>query len=414
MRIWRKARAAVLALALVGSTAATPASGTATDCCGGPSSWTTGDKSALGTSATTQSPVWFTVADGVTSEVFYPRVDVPETQDMQYVVTDGSSFVDLERDATDHAVSMPDEKSLEYTVTNTAKSGRYRITTTYVTDPARATLVTRTRFQALDSGTYRLYLLANPSMAGGAGGDTASWDGNGLVASGTENLFGTTTTVVSSLRASTGFSAHDNGYSGAASDCLVDLRADHRLDNGFDAVSGAGNVVQCGQIPVAADTTFTVALGYGSTAQAATSAATGSLTAGFSALEAGYRTGWNSYVGSLKPAPASVAGDQQRRRAYYVAAMALHAAEDKTFRGAGWPGWRRRGATSSTATASATVTTGCGVATSTNRPPVSWPPATRRSRNAWRSSCGTRSGSARRPPATARRTRPARSPATAP
>ncbi|MEV0070350.1 glycoside hydrolase family 15 protein [Amycolatopsis sp. NPDC050768] len=334
MRTWKKARAGVLALALVASIAATPASGTATDCCGGPSSWTTGDKSALGTSATTQSPVWFTVANGVTSEVFYPRVDVPETQDMQYVITDGSSFVDLERDATNHVVSMPDEKSLEYTVTNTAKSGRYRITTTYVTDPARATLVTRTRFQSLDGGTYRLYLLANPSMAGGAGGDTASWDGSGLVASGTENLFGTTTTVVSSLRVSTGFSAHDNGYSGAASDCLVDLRADHTLDDGFDSVSGAGNVVQCGQIPVAADTTFTVALGYGSTAQAATSAATGSLTAGFGSLESGYRTGWNSYVGSLKPAPVSVSGDQQRRRAYYVAAMALHAAEDKTFRGA--------------------------------------------------------------------------------
>ena len=42
-------------------------------------------------------------------------------QDMQYIVTDGSSFVDLERDATKHEISMPDEKALEYTVTNTDK-----------------------------------------------------------------------------------------------------------------------------------------------------------------------------------------------------------------------------------------------------------------------------------------------------
>jgi hypothetical protein len=41
-------------------------------------------------------------------------------QDLQYVVTDGASFVDLERDATTQAVSMPDEKALEYTITNTA------------------------------------------------------------------------------------------------------------------------------------------------------------------------------------------------------------------------------------------------------------------------------------------------------
>ncbi|MFI5606545.1 glycoside hydrolase family 15 protein [Amycolatopsis sp. NPDC051903] len=336
MRTWRKARAVLPAIMAAGAvvSAGAPASGTATDCCGGPSSWTTGNKDALGTAAATASPVWFTVANGVTSEVFYPRADTPEMQDLQYVVTDGSSFTDLERDATNHVVTMPDEKSLEYTVTNTAKNGRYRITTTYVTDPSRASLVTRTRFQSLDGGSYRLYLLANPSMAGGAANDTASWDGTGLVASGTENLFGKATTVVSSLRASTGFSAHDNGYSGAGSDCLTDLRADHRLDSGFDTISGAGNVVQCGQIPVAGDTTFTVALGYGATAAAATGAATGSLGSGFSALESSYRTGWNSYAGSLKPVPASVSGDVQRRRAYYVAAMALHAAEDKTFRGA--------------------------------------------------------------------------------
>ncbi|GAA3563134.1 glycoside hydrolase family 15 protein [Amycolatopsis ultiminotia] len=277
--------------------------------------------------------MWFTVADGVASEVFYPRVDVPEMQDMQYVVTDGSSIVDLERDATTHVVTMPDEKALEYTVTNTAKSGRYRITTTYVTDPARATLVTRTRFESLDGGDYRLYLLANPSMAGGAANDTASWDGTGLVAAGTENLFGASTTVASALRTSTGFVAHDNGYSGSDSDCLVDLKADGKLDNQNDTTD-AGNVVQCGQIPVGGDTTFTVALGYGATTAEATTAADGSLGSGFAASEDSYRSGWNAYVGGLKPAPAPVSGDTQRRRTYYVAAMALHAAEDKTHRGA--------------------------------------------------------------------------------
>ncbi|WP_084470381.1 glycoside hydrolase family 15 protein [Amycolatopsis benzoatilytica] len=303
------------------------------DCCGGPSSWTTGDKAALGTAAGTGSPLWFTVAGGVTSEVFYPRADVPNMQDMQYVVTDGKSFVDLERDDTAHAVSMPDEKALEYTVTNTAKNGRYRLTTTYVTDSARATLVTRTRFQSLDGGQYQVYLLANPSMAGGAANDTAAWDGTGLTASDTEDLFGARQTVASALRASTGFVAHDNGYSGAASDCLADLRAHKTLANQFDSTA-KGNVVQCGQVPVGQDSTFTVALGYGDSAQAASAAADGSLGAGFDQLEQAYRQGWEGYLGGLKPAPGTVSGDTQQRRAYYVAAMALHAAEDKTHRGA--------------------------------------------------------------------------------
>jgi len=168
--------------------------GTASDGPGDAASWTTGNKVAVGTSADTTSKVWFTVAKGVTTEIFYPRLDVPNMQDMQYIVTDGSTFVDLERDATNHAISMPDEMALEYTITNTDKRStpKYRITNTYITDPSQNTLLIRTRFQSLDGGTYQLYVLENPSIAGGGANDNAWWDGvnSALVASGTETLFG--------------------------------------------------------------------------------------------------------------------------------------------------------------------------------------------------------------------------------
>ena len=88
---------------------------------GGATSWTTGNKLAVGASAGTHSKVWFTVAKGITSEIFYPRLDVPNMEDMQYIITDGSTFVDLERDATSHVISMPTEDALEYIVTNTDK-----------------------------------------------------------------------------------------------------------------------------------------------------------------------------------------------------------------------------------------------------------------------------------------------------
>ena len=78
------------------------------------------------------------MAKGITSEVFYPRLDVPNMEDMQYVVTDGSTFVDLERDATSHAISMPSEKALEYTVTNTDRGHRPNIGSPIPTSPTRA------------------------------------------------------------------------------------------------------------------------------------------------------------------------------------------------------------------------------------------------------------------------------------
>lgn len=328
------------------------AAGSANDGPGDPAAWTTGNKLAVGTSADTTSKVWFTVAKGITSEVFYPRLDVPNMQDMQYIVTDGSTFVDLERDATDHLVSMPDEKALEYMVTNTdtRATPKYRITNTYITDSSRNALLIRTRFQSLDGGTYRVYLLENPSMAGGGANDNAWWDptNSALMSSGTETLFGASMTVVSALKVASpnGFVAHDNGYAGRASDCNIDLAMHKVLTNQFDGIASNGNVVQCGQIASAGtDTTFTVALGYGGDAASAIAAANGSLSAGFADREAAYRGispysgGWDGYVNGLRAAPASVSNDARRRRAYYVAAMSLHAAEDKTFRGASVAGF---------------------------------------------------------------------------
>ena len=84
MRILALTAAAAVVLTMA---SAARASGTASDGPGNAASWATGNKVALGTSAATTSKVWFTAAKGITSEVFYPRADVPNMQDMQYVVT---------------------------------------------------------------------------------------------------------------------------------------------------------------------------------------------------------------------------------------------------------------------------------------------------------------------------------------
>lgn len=329
----RLATVTVLALGLASLPAAARAAGEAPGAPGGGSSWTTGEKMAYGTSADATSKVWFTAANGVPSEIYYPRADVPNVQDLQYVVTDGSTFTDLERDATTHTISMPDEKALEYTVTNTAKSGKYRITSTYVTDPARSTLLVRTRFESLDGGSYKLYALYNPSLAGGGGNDTGAWDaGSGaLVASDDQPVFGST--VASALKASVAFTEHSTGYSGSDSDGLSDLRAGHGLSQQYDTASTGGNIVQTARVPVAADTTFTLALGFGADRASAASAASSSLSGGFDAAESSYASGWHAYL-SGTTVPSSVSGDTTLRRTYLTGLMALHAGEDKTYPGA--------------------------------------------------------------------------------
>ena len=81
------------------------------------------------------SKVWYTLNNGELSEIYYPRIDTPSTRDTQLVVTDGRTFTDRESTDTIHQVRLLDPQSLSYQQIDTAKSGKYVITKTYVTDP---------------------------------------------------------------------------------------------------------------------------------------------------------------------------------------------------------------------------------------------------------------------------------------
>ena len=123
--------AVVPAVAIAGQSSTTPGAP------GAPAFWTPADKQGFGTSATTQSKVWHTLQGGELTEVYYPDLSTPALRDLQLIVTDGKTFTDRESDATDQHVELVDSHSLTYRQVNTAKSGRYRIVKTYVTDPAR-------------------------------------------------------------------------------------------------------------------------------------------------------------------------------------------------------------------------------------------------------------------------------------
>src|SRR5439155_13787654 len=97
------ALALVLLPALAAPAAATAASatGTAADGPGALSHFDPARKDCVGTARDRTSKVWFTVADGVLSDVYYPTNDTTENETLQYVVTDGATFTDLQtRDMT--------------------------------------------------------------------------------------------------------------------------------------------------------------------------------------------------------------------------------------------------------------------------------------------------------------------------
>src|SRR3954462_13952168 len=157
--------AAAAAALVVATLPATASAAPATDGPGALSRFDLARKDCVGTARNTRSKVWFTVADGVLSDVYYPTNDTTNNETLQYVVTDGTSFTDLQTRDMTYTVSQPDDRSLSCRVTATAKSGRYRIVTDYLTDPDHPTVLLRSKFETLRGTTrdYKLYVRFDPT-----------------------------------------------------------------------------------------------------------------------------------------------------------------------------------------------------------------------------------------------------------
>jgi glucoamylase len=311
-------------------------------------------KDCVGTARNRRSKVWFTVADGVLSDVYFPTNDNTNNETLQFVVTDGSSFTDLQTRDMTYTVRALDDRALTCRVTSTAKSGRYRIVTDYVTDPVRPTVVLKSRFEALRGrGDYRLYVRFDPTLNGngGGGGGNGGSDSGGIARSGGHTLLvgsdPVTTTnaanrdyavpVHSALDASRPFRAVSNGFAGRESDGLTQLDAERRLTDSF-AEAEQGNLVQTARVDLDRDGAFTLALGFGESEAAAVGAARATLDRRVDGLANDYARGWHAYDARLKK-PRRPQGVSSRRWAelvdeYYLSANYVKAAEDKTFPGA--------------------------------------------------------------------------------
>src|SRR5215467_1772270 len=92
-------------------------------------------KDCVGTARNSSSKVWYTVAGGVLSDVYEPTVDNTNVGTLQYVVTDGTSFTDLQTRDMTYTVSA-DPSGMACTVTSTSSAHGYQLVTTYLTDPS--------------------------------------------------------------------------------------------------------------------------------------------------------------------------------------------------------------------------------------------------------------------------------------
>jgi glucoamylase len=118
--------------------------------------WPTAAKNGFATSNTLASKVWFTLADGVMTEVFYPTIDMPSVKSLQFQVVMGSK-IENEIDDTVHRLELPNASSLTFRQVNRAKTGAYTISKTYVTDPRRSSVLIRVDFNAATNAQWYVH-----------------------------------------------------------------------------------------------------------------------------------------------------------------------------------------------------------------------------------------------------------------
>src|SRR6185437_1089221 len=302
--------------------------------------WPSAAKNGFGTSNTLASKVWFTLNNGVMTEVYYPRLDLPNVQMLQLLIV--GSKVETESDDTIHRVEIADPRALSFRQINTAKNGYYTITKTYVTDPQRSTVLIEIEYSSRTANN--VYLYYDPSLNNSGRHDSAWTEGDALLSRDGD--------TASALISSSGFAYADefsrdipgpdratnreisNGYLGT-SDGLTELKRNWNR-SGFTPYQRAvnGNVVQVAALKGlqgsqgASSKRLTLALAFGKTPREAFANARASLARGFARVRREYEAGWHAYLKPLQTV------DSKHQQQFQIAAMTLKGLEDKTYRGA--------------------------------------------------------------------------------
>jgi glucoamylase len=287
--------------------------------------WTSSAKAGVGTALSSSSRVWFTISHGIMDEIYYPRLDQACTRDLGMLVSDGHSYFCEEKRSTRHEIAMPEAGVPAFQLLNTDEDNRFRIEKQIVSDPARDTVLQRTRFVPLvgELADFELYVLLAPHLGNRGGGNTA-WTG---AYKGIEMLFAERGGIALALASSAPWLGRSAGYVGV-SDGWQDI-SQHKTMQWHYSCAADGNVALIGHIDLAAcDGEFTLALGFGRNTAEAGQRARASLQSGFDTVQKQYVGQWQEWQKSLHPAPRGV-----DRGLYRTSLAVLRTHEAKRFPG---------------------------------------------------------------------------------
>ena len=289
--------------------------------------WTQGNKEGVGTSASAESKVWFTVWRGVLTEVYYPLVDHPQIRDLQYLVSDGRTFFHEEKRHLDSVTRRLGDHGLGYAIVSTDPEGRYRIEKEIICDPRLPVVLQHTRLVRGPSMPHdiSLYALLAPHL------DVAGWGNNAYVVQlpGHDLLAAERNGTWLALGGTRPFRRLSCGFVGR-SDGWTDLAENYLMDYEFDRATN-GNVALTGELNLEGGDEFVLGLAFGRGLSNAVTALLQSLGIPYRRQRDRFLDGWEQATGHALNL-GKHAGDGGNL--YRASHSLILAHGDKTFRGA--------------------------------------------------------------------------------
>jgi glucoamylase len=290
--------------------------------------WTHSNKAGIGTAYSASSHLWYTLWDGIVTEVYYPTVDRPQLRDLQYLITDGTTFFHEEKRDLTIKMERISDHALGYRCINADPHGRYSITKEIISHPYHPCLLLRTSVTGKDEAflsRLKLFALCAPHLEIGGYGN----NGYIVLANGQRILMAQKGGRWMALAATVPFSHLSCGYVGA-SDGWTDLHDNFKMDWEFTSAPD-GNIALTGELDLSKTREFTLGLAFGNSEHRAIANLLQSLGTPFEEHLQRYKKGWDEASSHLKPLKGA---SFDKGNLYNSSYDLLLAHEDKSFAGA--------------------------------------------------------------------------------
>ncbi len=269
--------------------------------------------------------LWFTLGGGIVTEVYFPRIDIPQIRDLGFIVADDAGFWVEVKGLGNYTVSQPEPGVSAITLEH--RHPRFTLRLRVVPDPSRDVLLVEVNLDG-DPG-LRPYALLAPHL-GGTGHDNVAAVGHyrgRTILWAEQGPFGLALAAVDETQepawgaASAGYVGENDGWQlfnrhGTLARCYTE--------------AGPGNVALTGALPRCA----VLALGFGSSRESAATLALSAVCRPFEEVWREQCRAWQRWhrLRTRRAVPRDLPAPLARQ--FFTSAAVLQAHQDKTYPGA--------------------------------------------------------------------------------